>query len=103
MAHDLLNIPPPLNITNMFVNWLNGMDKVSKAKIRMGVSAICWAIWNCRNNIIFNKQTGFNFLQVIQMAADWIHLWSYILPVDQREPMAIGCNRLLMVAQDFYF
>jgi hypothetical protein len=80
------------------INWLNGIDKDIKARIRMGVSAICWTIWNYRNNIIFNKQTGFNFLQIIQMAAHWIHLWSSIPPVDQRDPMAIGCNRLLMVA-----
>jgi hypothetical protein len=32
-------------------------------------------------SIIFNKQAGFNFLQVIWMTAHWIHPWSYILPV----------------------
>jgi hypothetical protein len=85
-------VQQPANITYMFGNWLNGIDKDTKARIRMGVSAVCWAIWNCQNNIIFNKQTGFNFLQVIRMAAHGIHLWSYILLVGQRDPMAIGCS-----------
>jgi hypothetical protein len=49
------NIPPPTNITNMFGNWLNGVDKHDKARIRIGVSALCWSIWTCRNNIIFNN------------------------------------------------
>src|SRR6266498_358152 len=29
-------LPPPTNITNMFRNWLNGIDKKTKAKIRIG-------------------------------------------------------------------
>jgi hypothetical protein len=37
----------------MFGKWLNGIDKSSKARIRIGVCAIVWAIWNCRNDIIF--------------------------------------------------
>jgi hypothetical protein len=65
MIHFTYNIPPPANITNMFGNWLNRIDKDTKARIRMRVSAMYWAIWHCQNNIIFNKQTGFSFLQVI--------------------------------------
>jgi hypothetical protein len=87
----------------MFGNWLNGIPKADKARIRIGVSALCWSIWTCRNKIIFNKQKDTNFLQVICLAAHWIHLWSYLLPADQRELMAIGCNRLLKVDQDFFF
>jgi hypothetical protein len=103
MINFTYSIPPPANITNMFGNWLNGIDKDTKARIHMGVSAVCWATWHCQNNLIFNKQIGFNLLQVIRMAMHWIHLWSYILPVNQWEPLAIGCNLLLVVARDFYF
>ena len=31
----------------------------------MGVAAVCWAIWRCRNNIIFNKIKVNSVLQVI--------------------------------------
>jgi hypothetical protein len=37
-------------------NWLNGVNKNGKAYIRIGISAIYWSIWTCRNDIIFNKQ-----------------------------------------------
>ena len=53
--------------------------------------------------MIFNKKQGTNFLQVILRAAHWIRLWAYLLPVDQRELMDVGCNRLVMVAQNCYF
>ena len=96
------NISPPANITNMFGNWLNGIDNKTKARIRIGVSALCWAIWICRNNVVFNKTGVFHFLQVINMVVHWIRLWAHLLPVDQRELMDIGCNRLVMVAHDFF-
>ena len=82
----------------MFGNWLNGVQKEDKARIRIGVAAICWSIWTSRNDLIFNKKTGTNFLQVILRAIHWIQQWAYLQPEDQRQPMASGCNRLLKVA-----
>ena len=76
------NIIPPANVTNMFGNWLNGIDRRVKARIRVGVCAIIWAIWNCRNDLVFNKTSIPNFVQVIYKATYWIHMWSYLLPAD---------------------
>ena len=87
----------------MFGNCLNGVNKQDKDHIRIGISALCWSIWTSRNNILFNKQKGTNFLQVILRAAHWIQLWAYLLPEDQWDIMDIGCNRLLAVARDYYF
>jgi hypothetical protein len=95
------NLPSPTNIRNMFGNWLNGVDRNSKARIRIGVSALCWSIWRCRNDIVFNKKRTFNFLQVIHMMVHWVQLWSFLLPPEQRDAMVIGCNQLVTVAQDF--
>jgi hypothetical protein len=96
------NITAPMNITNLFGNWLNGVDKKSKTHIRVGVCALLWAIWNVRNDCIFNKTKFPSFLQVIPMATHWIHMWSYLRPEEERLAMDIGCNRLATVARDFY-
>jgi two-component response regulator (ARR-B family) len=87
----------------MFGRWLNGVRKDDKQKIRIGVSAICWAVWRTRNDIIFNKQNGTNFLQVIRRATHSIQQWVFLLPVEHQEDMVIGCNRMLVVAHDFFF
>jgi hypothetical protein len=97
------NLSPPSSITNLFGNWLIGLDRINKARIRVGVSALCWSIWNFRNNIIFNGKESTNFLQVIFKMAHWIRLWRFLLPVEQRACMDSGCNRLLMVAQDIFY
>jgi hypothetical protein len=74
MIYFTYNLPPPTNIINVFGNWLNGMPTDVKARIRIGISALCWSIWTYQNNIIFNKQNNINFLQVIRLVAHWIHL-----------------------------
>ena len=101
IIHISFALPPPISVTNMFGNWLNGIDKKTKAKIRIGISALCWSIWKCRNNFVFNHTRSLNFLQVIHMVAHWIQLWAFLLPADQQEHLVTGCNRLLMVASDF--
>jgi hypothetical protein len=52
----------PTNIKNMFGNWLNGVNKKDKTRIRIGICALMWAIWNYSNDIIFNKCSNVNLL-----------------------------------------
>ena len=39
VVHFTFNIYPPTSITNVLGNWLNGIDKNTKASIRIGVCA----------------------------------------------------------------
>jgi hypothetical protein len=51
VVHFTFNIPPPINITNLFGNWLNGICKKTKEQIRVGVCALVWTIWHCQNEV----------------------------------------------------
>ena len=102
LIHFTFNISPPTSIANMFGNWLAGIDKETKARIRIVVYAFVWAIWNCRNDIVFNKVGNAHFLQVIHRATYWIHMWSFLLPAHQRELMDQGCTRLMAVVRAIY-
>ena len=96
------NITPPKNISHLFGNWLKGIDKSELKTIRVGVCAVLWAMWNVRNDYVFNKPKKQSFLQVIPLIAHWIRPWSYLQPVEQRHVMESGCTRLESVAKDFY-
>jgi hypothetical protein len=77
------DIPSPTSVTNMFRNWLNGVEKQTNARIRVGVCALIWALWNCRNDMVFNKTGTAHFLQVIHMATYWTREWSCLSPEAQ--------------------
>lgn len=102
LVHFTFNVYPPTSISNMFGTWLNGIDKVTKARIGNGVAAILWAIWNCRNDIIFNKKPSIHYWQVIHKALYWINSWSFLLSVEQRGLMDAGCTRMLTVVRAIF-
>jgi hypothetical protein len=77
---------------NMFGIFLNGIDNKTKAHIRIGISVVCWLIWNCRNDIMFNRKDSSMFLQVIYMTIHWIQLWRFLSPENYRKCMVTGCN-----------
>jgi len=56
---------PPRSISHMFGTWLNNQHKKTRYLIWVGVAAVCWAIWRCRNDTIFNKIKVNSILQFI--------------------------------------
>ena len=102
IVHLAFNIKPPSDITNLFGGWLAGVSKKEKAQIRVGACALLWAMWNIRNDYIFNRAKKTSFMQVIPMATNWIRTWSFLQSMDKRGAMDFGCNRLEAVASDLY-
>ena len=43
LVHFTFNINPPTSVSNMFGGWLNGIEKVIKTHVRIGIAAILWA------------------------------------------------------------
>ena len=102
IVHMSFSLSPPKNINNLFGNWLKGIPKGNLKQIRVGVCAVIWAIWNVRNDHVFNKPKQTSFLQVVSLVTHWIRTWSYLQPVEHRSAMDSGCNTLEMVAKALY-
>jgi hypothetical protein len=52
--------------------------------------------------MFFNNGGRDQFLQVMHRATYWIHMWSFLLPEDQREFMDIECTRLMAVVRAMF-
>jgi hypothetical protein len=85
IVHMAFSLSPPKNITNLFGNWLVGVNKKEKAQIRVGACAVLWALWLVRNDYIFNRAKNNSFMQVIPLATHWLCTWSYLLPTGKRQ------------------
>ena len=62
----------------MFNSWLSNQSKKIRNIIWVGVAAVCWAIWRCRNDIIFNKIKVNSILQVIFWETYWFCFWAQL-------------------------
>ena len=61
----------------------------------MGVATICWAIWRCRNDIIFNKSKVNSILQVIFRETYWFRFWAQLQREEHAKDAFSGLSRLL--------
>ena len=66
------------SISHMFNSWLSNQSKKIRNVIWVWVAAICWAIWRCRNDIIFNKIKVNSILQVIFRGTYWFRFWAQL-------------------------
>jgi RsiW-degrading membrane proteinase PrsW (M82 family) len=81
----------------LFGTWLNNQPKNLKDLIWVGVAALCWAIWRCRNDVIFNKLKNNSIMQVIFRGAYWLRSWSQFQRDEQAKDILILLSRRLEV------
>ena len=67
-----------MNILHMFNGWLIGLNKKLMYKILVGASAVCWAIWLSRNDMVFNNSRAVTPLQVIFRGTHRIRIWALL-------------------------
>ena len=48
-------LTPSRSVTHMFGNWLQKFNAQEAFTILTGAVTLCWAIWRCRNKIIFDN------------------------------------------------
>ena len=58
-------LTPPKSISHMLGNWLSNFDNNERRVVLVGAAALCWVIWRCRNDIIFNKIKYSLFMQTV--------------------------------------
>ena len=101
-VHIAFNITPPNSVNTLFGIWLNGIEPDLARHTRVGVCALLWTIWNCRNDLIFNRTSRIHFLQVIFRPTALIRSWSLLTPTEAREHLITGSIRSEMVARNIF-
>ena len=86
------NLYPPRSVTNIFGNWLHGIDKRFRKLIRVGALAIIWSLWLCRNDKVFNDKLS-SPLQVIYRGTGTLRSRLYLQRVEHRDLFTEVCAR----------
>jgi len=67
----VFNIRPPSNVYDLFGSWLKGSSSKLRVQILVGATALYWAIWLSRNDVVFIR-TSKSFLQAVFRGTSWI-------------------------------
>ena len=59
------NIERPININHIIENWATNKGIAHRKKLLIGVAAMFWSIWLCRNDAAFNFKPIPSILQVL--------------------------------------
>ena len=66
------------------------MDMELKSKIWFGACTICWAIWLCRNEVIFYNALVPTPMQVIFRGTYWMRQWALLIKEDPRAQVGVS-------------
>jgi hypothetical protein len=58
---------------NLFGPWLRSFSHKQRALVVVGVAAFCWALWLCRNDVVFQKS---KFILQVMFSQELVHfIW----------------------------
>jgi RsiW-degrading membrane proteinase PrsW (M82 family) len=81
----------------MCCSWLNNQHKKIKGLIWVGTAALCWAIWCCRNDVIFKKLKTNSIMQVIFRGAYWLRSWAQLQRDEQAKDTLTPMSKKLEI------
>jgi len=67
----------------LFGNWLRGARTKLKRQLLVGASALCWAIWLSRNDVVFDKSPTKTYMQVLYRGTHWLRFWAQLQRRDE--------------------
>ena len=95
-------LTPPSNVSCFVSTWFEQVDSNMRPLLCVGVSAIVWSIWMCRNYCIFDRKRLYSYLQVIFRGTYWIRFWSLLQKEDGRNHLKWACRLLETVAFEVF-
>jgi hypothetical protein len=72
------NIDTPTSVGHLFNDWACGVGSRLKKFMLVGASALCWTLWTCMNDIVFDKVSMKTYMQVLYRGTYWLHEWAQL-------------------------
>ena len=80
---------PPSSVSHLYGNWLGGLHSKLKRIVFVGASAVCWAIWLSRNDMVFDKTPSKSYMQVLFRATHWFRFWAKLQKCEEDEELIV--------------
>ena len=90
----VFGIQPPTSMSSLLGSWLGNFSRKLQKHILVGASALCWAIWLSRNDVVFQKTIPNSYLQVIFRGTYWARCWSELSKEEEKDFLKNNCRLL---------
>ena len=98
-----LDLNPPHSIAHLFGNWLRGAGTKLKRQLLVGASALCWAIWLSRNDVVVDKSPTKPYMQVIYRGTHWLRFWAQLQRRDEdKKALQKVCQTMEVLVMQFF-
>ena len=78
---------------HLFGNWLRSVGTKLKRQLLVGASALCWAIWLSKNDVVFDKSPTKTYMQVLYRGTHWLRFWAQLQKCDEnKEALQKACQ-----------
>lgn len=85
-------IKPPTSVMDMLNPWLGCLPHKLWKHSLVGATTMCWAIWLCRNDVVFNWKLPNSYMQVIFRGTHWTRLWSQVTKEEEKNLLRSNCQ-----------
>lgn len=93
----------PSSVENYFGRWIKTFRKNEKRLVLVGIFAVFWTLWKCRNGIIFDSKLYNDPMILIKLICFWIVGGSILqIKVENKEVLMLGGKLLKRVANEVY-
>ena len=103
-VHLLFGIsPPPQSIDDLFNRWSKMASNDHNSLLLTAASALCWAVWITRNEVVFDKCRPKSLLQLLFRGTHWLRQWARLQRCDdRRDQLILAGQHLEMSALHFF-
>jgi hypothetical protein len=96
-------IAAPSGVEHLLGDWLANWNVKHKRQILVGVTALCWSIWLCRNDVEFNRKNFNSLLQVVFRGTYWTRTWAALSRrEEEKNNLKNACRKLETVVMQVF-
>ena len=79
----------PQSIDDLFNRWTKMASKDHNSLLLTAASALCWAVWITRNEVVFDKCRPKSLLQLLFKGTHWLRQWARLQRCDDRRDQLV--------------
>ncbi|KAG8086542.1 hypothetical protein GUJ93_ZPchr0010g7976 [Zizania palustris] len=97
------NIGPFVTLEHMWHDWFGRLRRDSRHVVGVGLAAVIWSIWRCRNDICFRHIFPNDPLSLINVICYWISSWAILQKsVAKEKSLAVGVRLLEHLTSEIF-